>query len=138
MALALGVSVAYQTEIAGGPGVATQMLRHLGGYYLRYFLMLSLVFPVTFWIYGFYTHTRAYDTRSKTLAIVQGVALGVMVFLSASFLFFDHLTIGRSVAVPFVAFAALGCSGTRLFKDFIARRISPEAARGPAEHSPGA
>ena len=132
MLLALGVSVAYQNEL-GGPRAATQILRELRGYYIQYFLLLAVVFPITFWVYGFYTHTRAYDRRTKTLSIVQGVGLGVMAFLTVSFLFFDHLTIGRSVALPFIFFAALGCSGTRLFKDFIEKKVF--SGREDAVHS---
>jgi nucleoside-diphosphate-sugar epimerase len=131
---ALALSVLYQSMV-GGPDGAYKLTAQFREFYLREFAMLALVFPVIFTLNGFYTHSRAYSDQDKIWAVLRGVTFGMMGFLSLSLLLFHDAPIGRSVAIPFALLAAIGTSGTRLFKAFIERHH--EASVGLIETAGG-
>ena len=79
MIAALAVSVVYQ--VATGSGAeAQQLITDFERYYVRFFWILSPIFPLTFALLGFYTHTRSYGGRRKNRLILQGVFVGVILF----------------------------------------------------------
>jgi nucleoside-diphosphate-sugar epimerase len=129
---AIALSVLYQS-IVGGPDGAFKLTAQFREFYLRDFAVLALVFPIVFMLNGFYTHSRAYSDQDKIWSVLRGVTFGMMAFLSLSFLFFRDAPIGRSVAVPFALLAAIGTSGTRLFKAFVERQH--ETRVGHVEHN---
>lgn len=96
MIAALAMSVIYQ--IGMGNGAAAQAI--VAGsekYYTTFFWVLSPLFPLVFLLNGFYTHSRAYAGRYKTLVILRGVVLGALVFFGVNFLLFANERVGRSV-----------------------------------------
>src|SRR6201997_272295 len=71
---AIAVSVIYQ-EATGSRDQAHELIAEFQHYYVRFFWLLSPIFPFTFAVLGFYTHTRSYSGKRKNWAIVQGVGL---------------------------------------------------------------
>ncbi|PYT21782.1 MAG: NAD-dependent dehydratase [Acidobacteria bacterium] len=120
MISALAVSVIYQTARGHGPD-AQQITSQFSQYYVSFFWLLSPIFPIVFLLNGFYTHSRAYVGKYKILVIFRGVAVAVMLFFAANFLLFGSAQVGRSVAVPFAAWAALGLCSARLLKAWFQR-----------------
>ncbi len=129
MIAGLTVSVIYQIARGHGPE-AQQITAQFSRYYAGFFWLLSPIFPVVFLLNGFYTHSRAYAGRYKLLAILRGVALAVLLFLTANFLLFGSEKIGRSVAVPFAILAGSGLSCARLLKAFIEKRFDIKPRNG--------
>jgi nucleoside-diphosphate-sugar epimerase len=118
---AIAISVVYQ--LATGSGTeAQQLILQFEQYYVRFFWLLSPIFPVTFTLLGFYTHTRSYSGKRKNLTILRGVAAAVLLFLGANLLVGNN-TVGRSVAVPFVILAGLGLCLSRYLKNYIENRF---------------
>jgi nucleoside-diphosphate-sugar epimerase len=118
---ALAVSVAYQ--LAWGTGTeAQQLITDFERYYIRFFWVMSPIFPLTFALLGFYTHTRAYEGKRKNLAIVRGVAVAVILFFGVNWLI-GNTTVGRSVAFPFVVLASFGLCFSRFFKNYLEARF---------------
>jgi nucleoside-diphosphate-sugar epimerase len=107
MLAALSVSVVYQTSI-GNPAAAAKLIGHFKDYYVTFVWLLSPIFPIVFWMNGFYTRSRSYEGRYKALALLRGVGAAIVCFLAANFLAFRPELIGRSVAVPFLIFAGVG------------------------------
>lgn len=118
---ALAVSVAYQ--LAWGTGTeAQQLITDFARYYVRFFWVMSPIFPLTFALLGFYTHTRSYEGKRKNQAIVRGVAVAVMLFFGVNWLVGDT-TVGRSVAFPFVVLASFGLCFSRFLKNYVETRF---------------
>jgi nucleoside-diphosphate-sugar epimerase len=114
---ALAISVAYQ--LAWGTGTeAQQLITDFARYYVRFFWVMSPIFPLTFALLGFYTHNRFYEDKRKNLAIVRGVAVAVILFFGVNWLL-GNTTVGRSVAFPFVALASFGLCFSRFFKNYL-------------------
>jgi nucleoside-diphosphate-sugar epimerase len=118
---ALAVSVVYQ-EATGSGEVAHQLIVNFEHYYVSFFWLLSPIFPLTFALHGFYTHTRSYSGKRKNWAILQGVALAVLLFLGANSLLHES-SVGRSVAVSFVLLASAGLCSSRFLKNYLANRF---------------
>jgi nucleoside-diphosphate-sugar epimerase len=119
--VAIAISVVYQ--LATGSGTkAQQLIAHFEQYYVRFFWLLSPIFPVTFTLFGFYTHTRSYSGKHKNQAILRGVAVAVLLFLGANLLVGND-TVGRSVALPFAVLAGLGLCLSRYLKNYIQNRF---------------
>src|ERR1035438_4655741 len=121
MITALAMSVVYQTG-AGNSVEARAIVSGFWQYYTAFFLVLSPIFPLVFLLNGFYTHSRAYIGRYKTLTILRGVMLAAIIFFAANFLFFRNENVGRSVALPFMVLAATGAASVRMLKDFLEKR----------------
>ncbi len=121
MIAALTLSVVYQAEMGNAveaSAIAAGFLR----YYTAFFLVLSPIFPLVFLFNGFYTHSRAYAGRYKSLVILRGVVLAAIVFFATNFLLFGNEKAGRSVALPFTVLATVGATSVRMLKDVLERR----------------
>lgn len=130
---ALAVSVIYQEAIGSGEA-AHNLIVNFEHYYARFFWLLSPIFPVTFAVLGFYTHTRSYSGKRKNWAILQGVGLAALLFLGANSLAQDS-SVGRSVAVSFVTLASAGLCSSRFLKNYLANRFEVRAIDSPSTPS---
>ncbi len=119
---AMVISVFYQTA-AGNPGLAREITSGFLRYYTGFFCLLSPIFPLVFFLNGFYTRSRGYAGRYKALVILRGVAVALLAFFGLNYLLFGTTGVGRSVGLPFVIFVALGTAGARLLKEFVERRF---------------
>lgn len=118
---ALAVSVVYQ--LAWGTGTeAQQLIADFEQYYVRFFWVMSPIFPITFALLGFYTHTRSYGGKRKNQAILRGVAVAVMLFFGVNWLV-GNTTVGRSVAFPFVVLVSFGLCFSRFLKNYLGARF---------------
>ena len=130
---ALAISVMYQ-EATGSGEAARNLIVDFEHYYARFFWLLSPIFPMTFAVLGFYTHTRSYSGKRKNWAIVQGVGLGALLFLGANSLVLDT-GVGRSVALSFVALASAGLCFSRFIKNYVANRFEVRPIDSPGTAS---
>ena len=80
---ALLISVTYRTALGHGAEART-LIETFAHQYAAFFWLLSPIFPLTFLFNGFYTRTRGYAGRHKTLAILRGVAMAVLFFFGAN------------------------------------------------------
>ena len=118
---ALAVSVAYQ--LARGSGAEAQhLITDFERYYVRFFWVMSPIFPLTFALLGFYTHTRSYGGRRKNQAILRAVAAAVILFFAMNWLV-GNTAVGRSVAFPFALLASLGLWFSRFLKNYLANHF---------------
>jgi len=129
MIAALAVSVVYQAA-TGSAGDAHHLGVNFERYYVRFFWLLSPIFPVTFALHGFYTHTRSYSGRRKNWAILQGVGLAALLFLGSSSLVQDF-TVGRSVSFSFIVLASAGLCFSRFLKNYFSTRFEVRAITSP-------
>jgi nucleoside-diphosphate-sugar epimerase len=125
---ALAISVMYQAARGEG-SEAHQLVANFEQYYVRFFWVLSPIFPLTFALHGFYSHTRSYASRRKHLTIVRGVTVAVVLFSLANYLV-GNTAVGRSVAVPFAVLAALALCFSRFLKNYLENRfeVTPRIA----------
>ncbi len=131
MIAALAFSVVYQTGM-GDAVAASALVAGFLRYYTAFFCGLSLVFPLVFLLNGFYTRSRAYAGRYKALVILRGVTLAAIVFFATNFLLFGDEKVGRSVALPFTVFAAVGVASIRILKDFLEKRYFIKSKTTPS------
>lgn len=131
---AFAVSVIYQ-EATGSQDQAYKLITDFEHYYARFFWLLSPLFPITFAVLGFYTHTRSYSGRRKNWAILQGVGLGALLFLGANSLVRDS-SVGRSVAISFVALASTFLCSSRVVKNYLANRFEVRPIDSSATRRP--
>ncbi len=122
---------------SGAPDLEA-VLQH---YYIYRFLPLSWLFPFTFLLHGFYTHSRAYSTSYKWKALARGATMATLIFLLASFLVSRAGELPRSAVLLFVVLVNAGVIGTRMFKQLLLNTAVPEPARAEgvaAEVAPAA
>jgi len=133
---ALAISVIYQAAQGEG-SEAHQLVANFEQYYARFFWVLSPIFPLTFALHGFYSHTRSYADRRKHLTILQGVLVAVVLFFLANYLV-GNTTVGRSVAIPFALLAAVALCFSRFLKNYLENRfeVTPRNAY-PAKNGNG-
>jgi nucleoside-diphosphate-sugar epimerase len=125
---ALALSVAYQ--LTWGTGTeAQQLIADFKRYYVRFFWVMSPIFPLTFALLGFYTHTRSYGGRRKNEAILRGVAVAVTLFFGMNWLL-GNTTVGRSVAFPFAILVSLGLCFSRFVKNYFENRFEIKSKSG--------
>jgi len=117
MLCALSVSVVYQVAFGSG-GQAQALTADFAKYYIRFFWLMSPIFPLTFAAFGIYTHTRSYTSRRKNWVILQAVGVAVLLFFGITQLL-GNTTAGRSVAVPFAVLAGFILCGSRFLKGYI-------------------
>lgn len=130
MIAALAVSVIYQTgtgDAAAAHAIVSGFLR----YYTAFFWALSPICPLVFFLNGFYTHSRAYLGPYKAVIILRGVAFATMAFFATNFLLFGKEKVGRSVALPFMVFAAAGAVSVRAIKDLLERHYFVRSKKVP-------
>ncbi|HEY4308520.1 MAG TPA: SDR family oxidoreductase [Pirellulales bacterium] len=88
---------------------------------------LTLVCLVVFYISGFYTYGRAYQSRYKALIVAQGATLGFLIFASLSYLFSGAgFTLPRSALVMSWLFSVVLLVGSRIWTTLWATIVSPE------------
>jgi len=116
MLAALAVSAIYMLAVRRS-AEAEVMVATVGQYYTRQFVLLSPLFIVAFFLSGFYTQTRSYSGKHKRMAILRGVGLAVMLFLTAHYALFGYLNFGRSVMFSFALLASAGLAGIRIIKE---------------------
>ncbi len=121
MIAALTVSVVYQAGIGNG-AAAQALLSGFSRYYTAFFWLLSPIFPLVYFLNGFYTGAAGYTGRNRTGVILRGVTLAAGIYFGANYLLVGSEMVGRSVAVAFAVFAAAGAASTRLLKHFIEDR----------------
>src|SRR5262249_17036738 len=83
---------------------------------------LSPLFPLTFALFGFYTHTRSYSDKRKNRAIAMGVMVGAVLFFAVN-QFVGNTVVGRSVAIPFVVLASFGLWISRFAQNYVGKRF---------------
>jgi len=115
MLLALGLATLYHLAL-GENVVAGRLIAGFSDYYFHFFWPLSAMFPVVFFLHGFYTRSRYYRGRYKALAIAQGAAFSVLIFLAANYLIFRGQLVARSAALAFVPLVVGSVTGVRFFK----------------------
>jgi nucleoside-diphosphate-sugar epimerase len=129
MVAALALSVVYQ--VAVGSGMEAQALTgDFTNYYTRFFWMMSPIFPVIFALNGFYTHTRSYASRQKNWVILRTVLVAVLLFFGLNTFFGGNTVTGKSVALPFMVFAAVALCGSRILKGYIEDRFDVKPKNG--------
>ena len=124
---ALAVSVAYQL-VRGSWPEAHELISTFENYYIRFFWLLSPIFPLTFAANGFYTHTRSYGGWRKKRVLLRGLAIAVVAFCSMNRLVGDTTT-GRSVTIPFAVLVSLGICFSRFVKNFVENRFDVKPKR---------
>jgi len=87
MAAALALSVLYPSVLIPTRGSAFGVDEALH-YYRSDFLLLSLLFPAVFLVEGFYTRSQEQPRLYRTLLVLKGVALGLLLFIAINFLLF--------------------------------------------------
>lgn len=109
-------------------GHVKEMLEVLRGYYVETFLPLSVLFPLVFFLNGFYTRSRAYATKYKWIALARGATVASLIFLFAAFLLSRADALPRSAAVVFVVLVNGLTIGARILKSWIesAKSSTPE------------
>jgi nucleoside-diphosphate-sugar epimerase len=118
---ALAISVAYQL-VRGSWPEAHELITTFQNYYIRFFWLLSPIFPLTFAANGFYTHTRSYGGWRKKRVLLQGLAIAVLLFCTVNWLIFNTTT-GRSVTVPFAVLVSVGVCLSRFLKNYVENRF---------------
>ena len=131
MLAALAISVVYQSGV-GNSAEAAALTNGFLRYYGVFFWLLSPIFPLIFFLNGFYTRSRAYSGRYKMLVILRSVAVASMVFFTANFLVFRNQKVGRSVALPFVILAVLGVVAVRVMKVLVEMRFEVKSKAMPS------
>jgi nucleoside-diphosphate-sugar epimerase len=100
-------------------------------YYIPYFLILSALFPLIFLLNGFYTRSRSYISRYKTVVVLQGFGTSILVFLVCNFLFFRSEMVPRISLMLFSVLAIIIGPLSRFAKMMLERRykITPRSSR---------
>src|SRR5215469_12147389 len=127
---ALAISVAYQL-LRGSWPEAHELISTFENYYIRFFWLLSPIFPVTFAANGFYTHTRSYGGWRKKRVLLRGLAMAVVAFCTMNRLVGDTTT-GRSVTIPFAVLVSMGICFSRFVKNFVENRFDVKPKRDTA------
>jgi nucleoside-diphosphate-sugar epimerase len=104
MSVAIMASIAY-AWLATGPDSALLWLKEETRYYFVYFTLLALIFPVVFYLSGFYRKPREQGLRRISMALLPGIMVGTLVFLACNFLLFRRELVARSTLLVFVLLA---------------------------------
>lgn len=119
MLIAFAISMAYQirTDQWLAASSLASAFRH---YYFSKFLVLSILFPVVFFLNGLYTHVRSYPAIAKLERFTIVVLLSLTVFITVNYLVIPYQNpISRSVSLPFAGVALLGLVGIRVAKEWL-------------------
>jgi nucleoside-diphosphate-sugar epimerase len=119
MLMAFAISVSYQTRVDGSAGYVG-LVSAFRGYYFSFFILLSVLFPIVFFVNGFYTYVRPYPAMAKFRRFGVVVLFSLAIFISANFMVLQTRNpVGRSVAIPFAVIALCGLLGIRLVKEWL-------------------
>lgn len=100
-------------------------------FYRESFVPQSLLFPVIFFLFGFYSRYRTYTFRNKFVALTQGATVASLVYLFCNFLVDRADTLSRSVSIAFVVLVNIMTVGSRLLKMWMS-----EPDRGSRDATP--
>ena len=103
----------------GNGALASVMIQTLTRYYWQSFLPLSLVFPLTFAMNGFYAKSAGYSNHRKTILVARRVGASVLVFLALNYLVFRMQIAPRSVILLFCVLITLCLSLVRVAKAYV-------------------
>ncbi len=126
---ALAAPVLY-LALEGQHQVATIRLAQAMVYYSYSFVLLSLCFPLVFFMNGFYTRSRGYVGKYKKLVILRGTGISILVFLAANFVFLRRSLVPRSVLLVFCGLAMLSLTLSRLIKAELLDRFEIKPRNG--------
>jgi nucleoside-diphosphate-sugar epimerase len=121
MVVALALSVLYPNVFNQTKGI-TFGLSDAIHYYTSGFLLLSLLFPAVFLVEGFYTRSQEQPRLYRTLMVIKGVALGLLLFIAINFLLFGT-TLAPSSAILFGALAMSSILLSRAAKAALLDRV---------------
>jgi nucleoside-diphosphate-sugar epimerase len=96
------------------------------GYIHHGYILWTVIFIATFYVNGFYTRTRGYQTKYKALVILRGVTLGFVIYIFADYYMFRGSLIPRGVTFWGWLLTLILVGGSRVFKDFLMQRYSLE------------
>jgi nucleoside-diphosphate-sugar epimerase len=136
MLLAFGISTVYQMQGSAFSGELASAFRR---YYFSWFIVLSPLFPIIFFLNGLYTYVRHFSEWAKLKRFVVSVLISLAVFISANFLLLPSKNpIGRSVAFLFAPLAIAGLVGIRFAKEWLIgrERAEQKAKLKASEHGP--
>ncbi len=102
---------------------STRLAQTFRTFYLDNYLLLSGVFFVTFFCYGFYTKARRYENRYKMITVIQAVTVALVVYTFLDYFLFRSPLIPRGVAALTWALILLTVGGSRLFKGWMVKRF---------------
>jgi nucleoside-diphosphate-sugar epimerase len=91
-------------------------------YYTANFFLLSLLFPAVFLVEGFYTRSQEQPRLYRTLMVVKGVGLSVLLFIAINFLIFGTV-LAPSSAVIFGALTLCAVLLSRMAKAALLDRV---------------
>jgi nucleoside-diphosphate-sugar epimerase len=129
MIVALAIPVLFLLS-RGQSAAATTRLEEALAYYVPDFLLLSLVFPMVFLLNGFYTRSRAYSGRYKTIVVMRGAGLGILTMLAVNYLFFRADLVPRLAMLFFAVLAISALTLTRFAKALVTERYEIRARDG--------
>lgn len=109
MVAALALSVLYPAALTQSTGAVFGRAEAVH-YYSSSFLLLSLLFPAVFLVEGFYTRSQEQPRLYRTLMVVKGVGLSLLLFIAIDFLLFGTALAPGSAAL----FGALAMSAVLL------------------------
>jgi nucleoside-diphosphate-sugar epimerase len=128
MLVAFGISTVYQAQGATPSGEVAGAFR---SYYSSWFIILSPVFPIVFFLNGLYTHVRHYADWTKLKRFILAVVMALAFFVTANSLLLPARSpLGRSVIFLFTPLALVGLVGIRVAKEFL---IGTERAQQKAK-----
>ncbi len=106
------------------------------GYVHHGYILWSLVFVTTFYVNGFYTRTRGYQTKYKALVILRGITLGFVIYVFTDYYLFRSTLTPRGVTFWGWFFMVLLVGGSRITKDFFIHRYHVEPKRAIVRKTP--
>jgi nucleoside-diphosphate-sugar epimerase len=117
MLLAFGISTVYQMQ--GGATLA-EVASAFRSYYSSWFIVLSPVFPIVFFLSGMYTHVRHYPEWTKFKRFSLAVLMALAFFVTANFfLMSGRNPLGRTVVFLFAPLTIAGLVIIRVAKEFL-------------------
>ena len=129
MVIALTLSVLNPAAFSHTMGAAFSRADAIH-YYSSNFMLLSLLFPAVFLVEGFYTRSQEQPRLYRTLMIIKGVGLSLLLFIAIDFLLFGTALAPGSAAL----FGALTLSAvllSRMAKAALLDRVETK----PRNHS---
>lgn len=132
----LAAVVLLQRSEASQRDMAT-LVAALRQYYQFTFFPLSIVFPVVFASYGFYTRSRTYSGTYKWITLAKGATVASLVFLFSAFLLSRAQNVPRSAILAFIPTVNAMLIGIRVVKAWLAdRRATPADLAGTSPSRP--
>ncbi len=122
MIAALGISLLYHIVI-GTNVTAQEIVSRFAEYYVSRFIALSFVFTLVFLLLGFYTRSRSYTSRHKSIVVLQGAFVATLVFLALNYFVFPSAVAARSVLLAFAVLTPVALASVRSIKAFVEKRV---------------